>query len=87
MVVQLTGITNTKFLGMTVDENLAWKPHIENVCKLCSRNLGVLNKVKYFLPKNSLYQLYCSVILPYLSYEILLWGNASTQYMTKVLKL
>ena len=48
---QLTRITNTKFLGMTIDENLTWKPHIENVCKLCSRNLGVLNKVKYFLPK------------------------------------
>ena len=72
---------------MTIDENLTWKPHIENVCKLCSRNLGVLNKVKYFLPKNSLYQLYCSFILPFLSYGILLWGNASTQYMTKVFKL
>ena len=56
---QLTRITNTKFLGMTIDENLKWKPHIESVCKLCSRNLGVLNKVKHFLPKNSLYQLYC----------------------------
>ena len=84
---QLTRITNTKFLGMTIDENLTWKPHIENVCKLCSRNLGVLNNVKCFLPKNSLYHLYCSFILPYLSYGILLWGNASTQYMTKVFKL
>ena len=47
---QLTRITNTKFLGMTIDENLTWKPHIAK--KLCSRNLGVLNKVMYYLPKN-----------------------------------
>ena len=84
---QLTRLTNTKFLGKTIDVNLTWKPHIENVCKLCSRNLGVLNKVKHFLPKNSLYQLYCSFILPYLSYGILSWGNASIQYMTKIFKL
>ena len=82
---QLTRITTTKFLGMTINENLTWKPHIEMF--VCSRNLGVLNKVKYFLPKNSLYQLYSSFISPYLSYGILLWGNASTQYMTKVFKL
>ena len=47
---QLTRITNTKFLGMTIYGNLTWKPHIENVCKLCSTNLGVLSKVKHFLP-------------------------------------
>ena len=84
---KLTRITSTKFLGMIIDENLTWKSHIENVCKLCSRNLGVLNKVKHFLPKNSLYQLYCSFILPYLLYGILLWGNASMTYLTKVFKL
>ena len=84
---KLTRVAHTKFLGMIIDENLTWKTHIENVCKLCSRNIGVLNKVKHFLPKKSLYQLYCSFILPYLTYGILLWGNASMNYMTKVFKL
>ena len=90
--VQLDGcilnrVTNAKFLGMTIDENLTWKSHIDNVCKLCSRNIGVLNKVKHFLPKPSLYQLYCAFILPYLSYGILLWGNSHDKYLAKIFKL
>ena len=85
---QLTKITKTKALGMTIDEHLTWKSHIENDCKLSSRNLGVLNKVKHLLPQNSLYQLCCSFILPYLSCGIYtLLGNASTHYMAKILKL
>ena len=57
---KLTRVPNAKFLGITIDENLNWKAHISNICKTCSRNLGVLNKLKQFLPNNSLYQLYSS---------------------------
>ena len=84
---KLKRVSTAKFLGIIIDENLTWKSHIDNVCKLCSRNLGVMNKVKHFLPKTSLYQLYCSFILPYLSYGILLWGNATKTYITKLLKI
>ena len=49
---------------------------------MCSRNVGVLNKVKHFLPKTSLYKLYCSLIMPYLTYGIL-----SKEYMTKLFRI
>ena len=74
-------------MGITIDATLTWKPHIDNVCKICSRNVGILNKVKCFLPKISLYKLYCTPIMPYLTYGILLWGNASKEYITKLFKL
>ena len=83
----LSRVSDVKFLGITIDENLTWKPHINNIRKTCFRNLGVLNKVKHFLPKNSLYQLYCSLILPYLSYGIVLWGKASKEHVMKIHKL
>ena len=54
---KLTRVPNAKFLGLTIDENLNRKDHITALSKTCSRNLGVLNKVKQFLPKNSLYRL------------------------------
>ena len=35
----------------------------------------------------ALYKLYCSLILPYLNYGLLLWGNANKTYLNKVYKL
>lgn len=84
---KLSRVHEAKFLGITIDENLTWKNHIDNVGKACFRNIGVLNKVKLFLPTNTLYTLYCSLVLPYLNYGLLLWGNANKQYMDKILRL
>ena len=68
---KLTRVTEANFLGITLDSNLTWIPHINAISKKCSKNLGVLNKVKPFSPK-----LYRTFILPYLNYGILLWGSA-----------
>ena len=69
----LMHVSLAKFLGITINATLTWKPHIDNVCKICSRNVGILNKVKYFLPKISLCKLYCTLVMPYLTYGILSW--------------
>jgi len=84
---KLTRVSDAKFLGITLDENLTWKSHINAISKTCSRNLGVLNKLKHVLPKTSLYQLYCTLILPYLSYGILLWGSANKENLNRIFKL
>ena len=84
---KLTRVQDAKFLGITIDENMTWKKHIDNVCKVCSRNIGVLNKVKSFLPSHSLYKLYCTLLLPYFSYGLLLWGNANKESINKVFRL
>ncbi len=84
---KLTRVNSAKFLGITIDDNITWKPHIDNVSKICSKNIGVLNKLKCYLPKSSLYQLYCTLILPYITYGIILWGNANKQYLDRILKL
>ena len=60
---KLSRVEEAKFLGITIDDNLSWKKQIDNVCKLCARNIGVLNKVKRFLNEQALYKLYCSLTL------------------------
>ena len=50
-------VKSTKFLGITIDNKLSWKYHIDNVCKTVSRNIGIINRVKQFLPLSVMYSL------------------------------
>ena len=84
---QLTRVSETKFLGVIIDECLTWKSHIDCVAKTISRNIGVMNKLKYCIPSRILHTLYCSLILPYLSYGIIIWGDTCKTYLSKLEKL
>ena len=57
-----------------LNENLSWKSHTSKIGTKISKHIGVLNKLKNILPVNVLRMLYCSLILPHLTYSILTWG-------------
>ncbi len=38
------------FLGLTLNENLNWKNHINKISNKISKSMGILNKLKHFLP-------------------------------------
>jgi hypothetical protein len=84
---KLERVEKTKFLGVTIDENLSWKCHIDGISKTISRNIGIINKLKHFIPERILYSLYCTLIIPYVNYGILIWGNTCKTYLEKILKL
>jgi hypothetical protein len=83
----LERVQHTQFLGVLIDECLTWKWHIDCVSKTISRNIGVMNKLKHFIPDRILYTLYCTLILPYLNYCILIWGSTCKTYLNKLVKL
>ena len=74
-------VTKTKFLGVIIDENLTWKNHIDGIIKTISRNIGMINKLKFFVPERILRTLYCTLVLPYINYGILIWGQACKTYL------
>jgi len=85
--IKLERVKQTKFLGIQIDENLTWKNQIDNISKNISRGIGILYKLKHFVPEKILFSLYCTLILPYINYCILAWGNAAKKYMEKIFKL
>ncbi len=46
------------FLGLTINENLNWKSHINKIANKISKIMGILNKLKYFLPLNAKFLIY-----------------------------
>ena len=72
-----------RYLGIILDTNLTWKPHLKNISQKIAKTNGVLTKMKNFLPQDVLKLMYNSLIVPYLNYGILVWGSCSE----KLLKL
>ena len=57
------------------------------VSRTISRNTSAINKLKHYIPYRILHTLYCTLVLPYLSYGILIWGNTCKSYLDKLVKL
>ena len=62
------------FLGITIDQNLTWTPHIRKISIKISRVIGVLRKLKRIFPQHILRLIYNSLIHPLLIYGLNLWG-------------
>ena len=65
----------TKFLEILIDNNLSWKAHTNHVTKIVSKYNGIIRKVCPNLNENSLHTLYNTLVLPYLSYCTIVWGD------------
>ena len=76
-------MNSKKFLGVIIDENLTWKKYIDAISKTVSRNIGMLSKLKHYVPGYIMYSLYSTLALPYVNYGILIWPG---KYIQSVLR-
>ena len=72
---EIESVDQFNFLGITLDNHLNWNAHIIKLFGQISRNTGILNKIKLFLPRRILKTIYSSLILCQLNYGILVWGQ------------
>lgn len=47
----------------------------------------MLTKLKHYVPEFILHSLYCTLVLPYINYGILIWGNTCKTYLSKIHRL
>ena len=74
---------HVKYLGVLLDSNLSWKFQINNVALKISRTVGVVARLRHFVPRTTLLNIYQSLILPYLTYGLAAWGQAAKIYLQK----
>ena len=58
-----------------IDSNLSWKYHIESICHKISKSIGIIAKIRHFVPRSVLLSVYNSLYIPYLTYGILWLGK------------
>jgi hypothetical protein len=85
--VHIENVSNLKFLGVYIQENLSWKIHANYISKKIAKGLGVLHRLKHQLPESILLQLYNSLILSHISYSISVWGNLNQSDKNRILIL
>ena len=63
-----------RFLGVTIDQNMNFKIHIDEMCKKISKSIGIIHHLKNYLSTTSLISLYYCLVYPYLTYCSLVWA-------------
>ena len=72
--IPLERVQTLNFLGLLLNENMSWKPHIDILSNKLAKCAGVLNKLKRLLPIHILRTLYFSMAQSRMMYGILAWG-------------
>ena len=62
-----------------IDQNLNFNCHIKHLIKKISPKIGILHRLRQFLPPGVLNIVYITTIQPIFDYCITVWGNSTKQ--------
>ena len=83
----LEQVHSFSLLGLTIDSNLNFNDHVDNLCTKLSKRIGILRKIRSFLPIKERKLFYESTIKALMMYASSVWTTCSTENLNKVLKL
>ena len=66
--------TEVRFLGVIIDEKLTWTSHVKALQSKMCRYIGVMYKIKKYLPLKARLQIYHSFIQSHINFCSLVWG-------------
>ena len=75
------------YLGVTLDEELKWKAHAEDVHKKVSKRLGLLRRIRSSLTLQAAQAVYKCIIEPIFSYADTAWGELPESSITSLQRL
>ena len=80
----ISRVTEVKFLGVCIDERLNYNCHTMTICKKLSSIVGVMNKLKYYVPSVILRQVYFALFQSVLMYGLTVWGGCGKTNRGKI---
>jgi hypothetical protein len=82
-------VTSKKLLGVrpTLDEELSFREHVEKLCKKLSKKIGLLKKIRLYLPLQERKLYYNAIVKPTIMYGSLVWTSCSTGDLKRFFRL
>ena len=85
--IRIRETTDIKFLGVYLDRSLTFKNHVKYISSKLAKSIGILNKLKYYLPLIVMKTLYRTFIQPYLLYGLQSWYSTYSNNTKSVVML
>ena len=85
--VSLTQVDQVRFLGVIIDNELSWEPHLEKLKAKLVSSIAVIKRIMKFIPKTEYKKLYDSLFKSHLSYCISSWGGVTPYRLSKLFSL
>ena len=80
-------VNHTKSLGLTIDAQLSWGKHNEEIWREVSSAISALKRVQHFISKETAIQIYNALIMPHFDYCSPVWDCLSGYSSDKLQKL
>ena len=80
-------VDHIKSLGLTIDAQLSWSKHVDEISKKVSSAIGALKRVRPFIPTDVAVQIYNALILPHFDCCSPVWDGMSGCLSDKLQKL
>lgn len=74
---QIQQVKEHRVLGTHIDNCLSWQSQTDKICKVVSRNLFLLAKLKYFTDRKTRQQFYNAHIKSHIDYVSSVWDGCS----------
>ena len=81
----LTNSDSVRFLGLTLDKNLSWKLHIDQLCSKLASACFILRTLSSLETQQNMMVVYFSYFQSVMTYGVIFWGNSTDR--NKVFKL
>ena len=84
---KLEMVDNFKYLGIILDSRLDWSQHFSYIKMKISKAIGCIRRIKTFLTRKTIINLYYAMILPHIDYCCTSWGIYSQTNIDKLQRL
>ena len=84
---KLKKVDKVKFLGVMIDEDLKWEPHVQHLIQKLNSALIMIKRIIKFIPKSEYMKIYDALFKSHLSYCISSWGSIPSSKLQKLFSI
>ena len=81
---QLKIVNMAKYLGVIIDNKLNWNEQINAINLKLSKGIGLLSKIRHYVPKSVLRSLYYAFINSHIEYNLLNWSTSTVTNLNSI---